>query len=464
MQTQHAAMYVVSVLYYIKEPILSEKEKVYMSVKKSKIIILSVVLTMIMAAFFLAGCEQGKKEQVISDIDDTKTDARHVEPFPEPVTEPFPEPVTEPVPEPVTELVPEVITEPELSRINLIMVGDILLHTPVEESAIREDGSYNYDAIFANVRDEIDKADLAIVNQEVIIGGEELGISGYPAFNAPYAVGDALVKAGFDVVCHGTNHALDKGKQGLLNCINFWEDNYPDMEVLGIHDTKEDAEEIVYVEKDGIKLALLNYTYSTNGIPMPEDMSFAVDMLTDANKDKIIEDIQKAEKEADFTIVCPHWGTEYSLEISASQKKWTSLFLENGVDLVLGTHPHVIEPVEMITDEETGHRMLVYYSLGNFVNWTSGSGEGIANRMVGGMAQVTLEKDESGNTYIKEYGIEELVCHLERGVNGVTVYFLDDYTKDLADENEIISQDPEFSLEYCLELCQNVWANMYNYN
>lgn len=431
-----------------------------MTVKKNKIIILSVILMVIMAASFLVGCEQEKKEQVISDIDDTKTDARHVDPVFEPVLESVPEVV----PEPALEPVPEVVPEPDLSRINIIMVGDILLHTPVEESAMQEDGSYNYDAIFANVRDEIDKADLAIVNQEVIIGGEELGISGYPAFNAPYSIGDALVKAGFDVVCHGTNHALDKGKQGVLNCINFWENNYPDIEVLGIHDTKEDAEEIVYVEKDGIRLAFLNYTYSTNGISMPEDMPFAVDMLTDANKDKIIADIQRAEKEADFTIVCPHWGTEYSLEISSSQKKWTSLFLENGVDLVLGTHPHVIEPVEMIIDEQTGHRMLVYYSLGNFVNWTSSSGEGIANRMVGGMAEVTIEKDESGNTYIKEYGIEELVCHPEGGINGVTVYFLDDYTKELADKNEIISQDPEFSLQYCLELCQNVWANMYNYN
>lgn len=447
-------------LFLYKEPILSEKEKVYMTVKKNKIIILSVILMVIMAASFLVGCEQEKKEQVISDIDDTKTDARHVDPVFEPVLESVPEVV----PEPALEPVPEVVPEPDLSRINIIMVGDILLHTPVEESAMQEDGSYNYDAIFANVRDEIDKADLAIVNQEVIIGGEELGISGYPAFNAPYSIGDALVKAGFDVVCHGTNHALDKGKQGVLNCINFWENNYPDIEVLGIHDTKEDAEEIVYVEKDGIRLAFLNYTYSTNGISMPEDMPFAVDMLTDANKDKIIADIQRAEKEADFTIVCPHWGTEYSLEISSSQKKWTSLFLENGVDLVLGTHPHVIEPVEMIIDEQTGHRMLVYYSLGNFVNWTSSSGEGIANRMVGGMAEVTIEKDESGNTYIKEYGIEELVCHPEGGINGVTVYFLDDYTKELADKNEIISQDPEFSLQYCLELCQNVWANMYNYN
>lgn len=351
--------------------------------------------------------------------------------------------------------------KPEAAQVSIVMVGDILLHTPVEESALQEDGSYNYDAIFANTKDEIQSADLAIVNQEVIIGGTELGISGYPAFNAPFEIGHDLAEVGFDVVCHGTNHALDKGKQGLLNCINFWENNYPDIEVLGIHATEEDAEEIICVENNGIKIAVLNYTYSTNGVPMPDDMPFAVDMLTNSNMDKIVADIQKAEEQADFVIVCPHWGTEYNLEISSAQKKWTDIFLENGVDLVIGTHPHVIEPIEMITDEQTGHQMLVYYSLGNFVNWTSSTGEGIANRMVGGMAQVTIEKDESGNTYIKEYGIEELVCHLEKGVNKVTVYFLDEYTEELAEQNQIVKQDAAFSLQYCKDLVTNVWKNMY---
>ena len=99
--------------------------------------------------------------------------------------------------------------------ISLIMVGDILLHTPVEKSAKREDGTYSYDAIFADTKDLISAADLALVNQEVILGGKELGISGYPAFNAPYEVGDDLVEAGFDVICHATNHALDKGKRGV---------------------------------------------------------------------------------------------------------------------------------------------------------------------------------------------------------------------------------------------------------
>lgn len=357
-----------------------------------------------------------------------------------------------------THAVTPVPEEPEPPQISLIMVGDMLLHTPVEKSALQEDGTYNFDALFTHTAEEILKADLALVNQEVIIGGEELGISGYPAFNAPYAVGDALVKAGFDVVCHGTNHALDKRKNGLMNCLDFWNTIYPEIEVLGIHDTREDSEELYIYEKDGIRVAILNYTYSTNGVAMPEDMPFAVDML---EKEKVVADIQRAEELADFTIVCPHWGTEYLLEISSSQKKWTQIFLENGVDLVLGTHPHVIEPIEWVEDEETGRKMLVYYSLGNYVNWTSSSGEGIANRMVGGMAQVVLGTDEAGNIAIQEYGVMPLVAHLEEGINGVTVYPLEEYTEELADRNQIIKQDSSFSLSYCQELCGKVWGDLY---
>ena len=348
---------------------------------------------------------------------------------------------------------------PSPTEISLIMVGDILLHTPVEESAKQEDGSYSFEAVFTNVQEEIQEADLALVNQEVIIGGEELGISGYPAFNAPYAIGDALVDAGFDVVCHGTNHALDKGKQGLLNCIAFWKNTYPEVGVLGVHDSAEEQDEIYIYEQDGIRIAILNYTYSTNGIAMPSDMPYAVDML---EEEKVIEDICRAEEEADFTIVCPHWGTEYELGISSMQKKWTEIFLSNGVDLVLGTHPHVIEPIAWVKDEETGHEMLVYYSLGNFVNWTSSSGEGIANRMVGGMAKVTLAQDKiTGEVSIKESSVDALVCHLEDGINGVTVYFLSEYTEELAKENQIIKQDPAFSLQYCNELCSKVWGEEY---
>ncbi len=345
--------------------------------------------------------------------------------------------------------------EPIPKQLTLLMVGDILLHTPVENAALQEDGTYDFTAIFQHMAEDIQAADLAIVNQEVIIGGEELGISGYPAFNAPYAVGDALVEAGFDVVCHGTNHALDKGKRGLLKCVDFWKEHYPEMAVLGIHDSQESQDSIYVYEQDGIKIAILNYTYGTNGIPMPEGMPYAVDML---EEQRVIADIQKAEELADFTILCPHWGTEYQLVQSATQEKWARIFAEQGVDLVIGTHPHVIQPIEWVTDDATGHEMLVYYSIGNFVNWTSESGKGIANRMVGGMAEITLEKDENGEVHIEEYGVEPVVCQLEQGVNGVTVYKLEDYTTELAEQNRIRLQDSAFSLEYCQNLCEEVWG------
>lgn len=363
--------------------------------------------------------------------------------------------------------------ESDAPELTLIMVGDILLHTPVEKSALQEDGSYNFDAIFTHTRDTITEADLALVNQEVIIGGEQLGISGYPCFNAPFAISDSLVDAGFDIVCHATNHALDKGKAGVLSCCQNWEETYPEITILGIHDSVEDTTPYLYTIKadtsdaenqtfsnpDKLTIAILNYTYGTNGIPLPKDMPYAVDLL---DEQKVISEIQIAEELADFTIVCPHWGTEYRTKPDDYQKKWTQIFLENGVDLVIGTHPHVIEPVELVKDEETGHEMLVYYSLGNFVNWTASSGKGIANRMVGGMAKVTITLNEEGDAVISDYGVDALVCHLEAGKNGVTTYFLSEYTDELAKKNAIHAQDSAFSKEYCINLCNQVWGDLWD--
>ncbi len=346
-------------------------------------------------------------------------------------------------------------TEPEAAtEITLVMVGDVLLHTRVAESGRKEDGGYDFSAVFAHVKEEIEAADLALVNQEVIIGGEELGVTGYPSFNAPYELGDALADTGFDVVLHATNHALDKGKRGILNCLAFWEENYPEMAVLGIHQSQARQEEIYIYEQEGIKVAVLNYTYGTNGIALPGDMPYAVDLL---EKDRMSRDLQKAREEADFVIVCPHWGTEYSLEASKSQKDLAAWFAEKGADLVLGTHPHVIEPIEILDGEEE-EGTLVYYSLGNFVNWTSGTGQGVANRMVGGMARITIGLNEAGRAVVKDYGVEPLICHVETGVGGVTVYPLEEYTEELASRNEICLQDGSFSLEYCRNLVEEVFG------
>ena len=339
--------------------------------------------------------------------------------------------------------------------ISLIMVGDILLHDSVERNCRLDDGSYDFSGIFRNTRDDISSADIALVNQEVIIGGSELGITGYPSFNAPYEIADELVDTGFDVICHATNHALDRRKAGIINCLNYWRENHPDEAVIGIYDSEEASEDIYIYEKNGIKLAILNYTYGTNGIPLPKDMPYAVKML---DEDVVVRDLRRADELADFVVVCPHWGTEYNLNISTEQDNWTELFLDNGADLVIGTHPHVIEPMEWEEDKEAGNRMLVYYSLGNYVNWTAGNGPGTSNRMIGGLARVNIGRNDSGQVVIKDYGVEALVCHLSKEKGKITVYRLNEYTEELAQSNEIVKQDSNFSKQYCIDLCNDVWG------
>ncbi|MBQ1680908.1 MAG: CapA family protein [Agathobacter sp.] len=341
----------------------------------------------------------------------------------------------------------------ELPQVELVMIGDMLMHTRVLDSGKTQDGAYSYDHLFRQVKDKVEQADLAIVNQETILGGTELGLSSYPCFNSPYELGDAEVRAGFDVILHGTNHALDKHARGINNCMQFWNEKYPDIAVLGIHDSWDDQKDIYVYTKEGIRIAVLNYTYGTNGIEMPDGMEYCVDYL---EEERVRKDVEKAKELSDFVVVCPHWGTEYQLTADASQKRWCEKFLDWGVDLVIGTHPHVIEPVEMYTRKD-GSRMLVYYSLGNFVNGTESKKKGIGVRMIGGMADVTIGYEPDGTVGILSYSILPVVCHEDEGTS-YTVYFLEDYTKELAKRNWIVESDPNFSKEYCDSVVREVWG------
>ncbi len=347
------------------------------------------------------------------------------------------------------------VTEDEPETMQIVMVGDMLIHDKILKSAKQEDGSYNFDHLFVHTAEFISSADLAIANQETIIGGERYGYTGYPSFNTPHTLIDAEVKAGFDVLLLATNHVLDKTKNGTLNCMEYLDNTYPDLGYVGINHSQEEQDNHIYTyEANGITVAILNYTYGTNGLKIPEDMPYLVNML---DEDKIRSDIRKAEEIADFTILCPHWGTEYKLEPDRNQKKWANIFLEEGVDLVLGSHPHVIEPVEWLT-HENGNKMLVYYSVGNFVNGTASSGHGVSNRMVGGIADITLERnEETGEVSIIRYDAIPIVCHIAEGTE-YSVYYLDDYTEELASENRILLQDSEFSKALCESLVDQVWG------
>ena len=183
-------------------------------------------------------------------------------------------------------------------------------------------------------------------------------------------------------------------------------------------------------------------------------MKYAVNLL---DEDKVRSDLEKAQSLADFIIVCPHWGVEYSHDVTAAQREWCKIFMEYGVGLVIGTHPHVIQPIEMLTDDVTGKQMLVYYSLGNFVNWTSNTGKNCASQFVGGMADVKLAKGDDGSVYIADYTVRPTICHVTEEKKGITVYFLSAYTRQKAQKNAILKQDSSFSYEYCTALVKRIW-------
>ncbi len=412
-------------------------------IRKKKLFISGLVLALCLIGCGKTGNRKENNVEIVGTSDEVAVSSVEAVATPVPTLQPTPEPTATPTPTPT----------PAPPNITVAMVGDMLMHERVMESGLQEDGSYDFDHLFQHVEERIQAADLALVNQETILGGTDMGLTGYPCFNSPYELGEAEVDAGFDVILHATNHALDKGKKGAMNCMDFWEEQYPEIPYLGINKSEEQQDGIYIYEQDGIKLAILNYTYGTNGISTPSDMPYLVDYL---DKEKVVNELQLANELADFTIVCPHWGKEYYLGVSSEQKKWTQIFLKNGVDLVIGTHPHVIEPVEWVTDED-GNQMLVYYSLGNFVNGTSGTGEGVMNRCVGGLAEVEIGRDESGQVVIKEYDCIPLVCHIAEGEE-YTVWYLEDYTQELAAKNHIVKQDPDFSLENCKALVEKVWG------
>ncbi|MBH1941002.1 CapA family protein [Mobilitalea sibirica] len=346
------------------------------------------------------------------------------------------------------------IADTDVNKVTLLAVGDNLIHIEVVQSGKQEDGSYRYDHLYDRIKEDIEAADIAVINQETILGGAELGYSGYPNFNSPTQIGDAIVNAGFDVVLHATNHTMDKGKKAVMNTFSFW-DKYPFIKVLGINKSQKDQETIPIVEKNGIKIAMLNYTFSLNGHKLPKDMPWLVNML---DKAQMSADIKKAKELADFVIVFPHWGSEYVYEATKSQKDLTDFYYQLGVDLVIGAHPHVLQPVEWIETDEN-HRMLVYYSLGNFLSYQKE-----APRMLGGMANITIIKEDN-ETYISDAGIIPIVTHYEHGPADYNydVFKLTDYTVEQASLHGVsdIARQGAFIYEETYTLAEKVLGSWF---
>ena len=259
---------------------------------------------------------------------------------------------------------------------SLIAVGDYLIHSSVYKDANRlaNGDGYDFKPMISYIKEIVSNYDIAYYNQETILGGSELGLSDYPTFNSPYEAGDAMLDAGFNLVSLATNHTMDSGKKAVENSCKYWQSK-ENVLTAGSYCSEEERNKINIKEINNIKYTMLNYTYGTNGMPVANDYLVNVwptdidninnpekDTKYQAYKKQVKEDIDKVKDKVDFLIVAMHWGVEYTHEPTAYEKDMASYLASLGVNLIIGTHPHVIQPVTWIDDT------LVIYSLGNFIS------------------------------------------------------------------------------------------------
>lgn len=354
--------------------------------------------------------------------------------------------------------------------ITITAVGDVLQHQGVWESGLQPDGTYNFDHVYANLDDALSGSDLNVLNQESILGGDIAPFSSYPSFNGPQEMGDAEVKAGFNVILRASNHTMDMGYDGLASELTFWATQHPEVALLGAADPdlhpsaespdtseRDDATASVYstgvplsvndvcvFEKDGFRVALLNYTYDLNGYSDPRGL---VSILSE---DHVRQTLVTAHEVADMVVVFPHWGEEYQTAPVASQRQWKEFFRQNGADVIIGSHPHVLEPVETF-ERASGGTGVCFWSLGNFV-----SGQAKNETLVGGMARVTLRKDTDGTCSVTAATLEPVITHKGIGT-AMTVYRLRDYTNELAATNAFpnaanYTLTPAWAQDFCTQV------------
>lgn len=341
----------------------------------------------------------------------------------------------------------------EEKRVSFIGVGDNLIHNVIFEEAQLEDGSFDFKPMFENVSDDIEMADFSFINQETLIGGDEFGFSGYPAFNTPSDMANNLNELGFDLVNGASNHSLDKGKQGVINTLEIW-DKQEDMVFTGVFDSQEERDAIPVIERDGVTFSFLAYTYGTNGIE--PDVSYRLNYF---DEDLITQDIERAKKVSDFVIVSAHWGDEHMLEPNDFQKNYAQLFADLEVDAVIGTHPHVIQPVEWV-EGKNGNQTLVVYSLGNFLSAMS---TGTENNMLGGMISfdfVMTEEEKTIENVKWDATVMQYTGNKSENTdsrNHFRIYQLDEYTQELAGQHVLNSyQSNQLSKKSLQQTTENV--------
>ncbi|KKI90286.1 capsular biosynthesis protein [Bacillus sp. SA1-12] len=269
------------------------------------------------------------------------------------------------------------------SAATLSAIGDVLIHDRVYNPQHLGNDQYDFMPLLEPVKSSIGTSDVTVANQESMIGGAGIGLSTYPSFNSPHEVGDALKESGVDIVTMANNHTLDRGEEAIQNAINHW--NKIGILYTGSFVSPKDHMTIRTIEKNGIKFSFLAYTYGTNGISIPEGKSYLVNLI---DMEKIKKEIVLAKKISDVVVVSLHFGKEYERLPNDEQKQIARQTANAGADIIIGHHPHVLQPIEWITRED-GKRTIVAYSLGNFL-----TGQTNDYKDLGGIMQIKVEKVE----------------------------------------------------------------------
>lgn len=320
---------------------------------------------------------------------------------------------------------PEEKQEPVTTKISFLAAGDNVIHPCIyleaKQRATKDTREYNFKPMYSDIIELVQSYDIAFINQETLMGGEELGYSGYPRFNSPQDLGYDLVEMGFDIVNIANNHMADQWEKGLKGTIEFWR-NQP-VTLIGEALNGDEYEIPDIIEKDGISIAFLSYTYGTNGLSLPASSELVVPYINDND---ILRHISNAKDEAELVFVSVHWGEENTFTPTSEQKRLAKLMADAGVDVIIGHHPHVVQPIEWIEGKD-GNKTLCIYSLGNLV-----SAMMYSQNMAGGFLTFDIIKTDNFKPYIENVKFLPTVFFYGMNYYSTHLYMMEDYTDELA--------------------------------
>lgn len=305
----------------------------------------------------------------------------------------------------------------KINNISLLATGDIMFHIPQIKSAQIPGGSYDFSPVFKHVKSYIQEADIAVANLETVTAGKEIGYSGFPRFNSPKETITALKETGFDILATANNHSLDQGKQGIISTLKTIKEN--NLKSIGTYDSPQ-VEHLIEDVK-GIRLGLLSYTYGVNGLDSllsREEYSYMINIIEEERIKKDINELK--DRNVDLVVIYIHWGHEYHNIPSDYQMDLGHKIVEWGGDIILGSHPHVIQKSEII--EKDGKDKFIIYSMGNFLSNQRESSMGNPYTEDGVMVKIDIEKNmKNGETIIKD--IDYIPTWIHRPIEGNNTKF-----------------------------------------